>query len=117
VREQLGVHVLIGRSVHDLAGAVAAAKAGVDYLIVGTVFATASKPGREPAGLSLLREVTAAVDVPVIAIGGINVGNARRVIAAGAWGVAVMSGILAAPKPAQAVVDLLACLEEGEADD
>jgi len=109
-RAALGQHALVGRSVHDEAGARAAAAEGADYLILGTIYATASKPGRAPAGLELVRAVAAAVPTPIIAIGGIDATNAAATIAAGAWGIAVMSGILCAPDPAEAVRRLRAAI-------
>jgi len=109
-RAALGAQALVGRSVHDVAGARAAAAEGADYLILGTIYATASKPGRAPAGLELVRAVAAAVPTPIIAIGGIDATNAAATIAAGAWGIAVMSGILRAPDPAEAARRLRAAI-------
>jgi thiamine-phosphate pyrophosphorylase len=110
-RELLGAAALIGRSVHSVEEALAAAAEGADYLILGTIFATASKPGRAPAGLALVRDVAAATTVPIIAIGGIDRTNTPAVIGAGAWGIATMSGILAAPDPAHAARELVAAIE------
>jgi len=64
---------LIGRSVHTAAEAVTAhAEGGLDYLLFGAVFATASKPGQPPAGVQALADVVRATPVPVLAIGGIT---------------------------------------------
>jgi thiamine-phosphate diphosphorylase len=63
---------LIGRSVHSREAAFEAEQQGADYLIFGPVFASPSHPGHEPAGLEALREVAAAVRIPVLAIGGID---------------------------------------------
>lgn len=111
-REIAGNSCLIGRSVHDAAGAARAADEGADYVIVGNVFETASKPGRPAAGLDLVREVAAAVLTPVIAIGGITANNAGGVIAAGADGVAVISAILDADDPRDAAERLRAVIDE-----
>jgi thiamine-phosphate diphosphorylase len=82
---------LLGRSVHSLADAVAATRdGGLDYLIFGTVFDTASKPGRPPAGLDGLAAVARATPLPVLAIGGITRGRIDDVMAAGASGVAAI---------------------------
>jgi len=102
-RAALGPVALIGRSVHSVEEARSAATDGADYLIIGTIFATASKPGRAPAGLPFVTAVARAVTIPIIAIGGIDEGNVAATLAAGAWGVAVMSGVLAAPDPGAAV--------------
>ena len=82
---------LIGRSVHSLADAVAAAEgAAVDYLIFGTVFKTASKPGRAAAGLDQLGRVASATTIPVLAVGGITTARAAGVARAGAAGIAAI---------------------------
>ena len=97
---------IIGRSVHSPDAAIAAEAEGADYLQVGTVFETASKPGRPAAGLSLIREVRDAVSIPIIAVGGINADNAAGVITAGADGVAVIGAIMDADDSRQAARDL-----------
>ena len=80
---------IVGRSVHDAAGARLAATSGaVDYLLAGTVFTSPSKPGRKPLGLDALRGVVRAVARPVLAIGGVRVADAAAVAATGAAGVA-----------------------------
>ena len=90
---------LIGRSVPSVAAAVAATEAGaVDYLIFGTVFETGSKPGRAAAGLTALASVAAATPLPVLAVGGVTVENARGAIRAGAAGIAAI-GMFAEPDP------------------
>lgn len=83
---------LIGRSVHSVAEARAAvADGGVDYLTAGTVFETASKPGRrDRLGLEGLRRIVEAADVPVLAIGGIDASTAEL---AGRTGVAGAAAI------------------------
>lgn len=82
---------LVGRSCHSLLSARAAALGGADYVIFGPVFATPSKAAfGAPQGLERLREVCAAVEIPVIAIGGVNAANARECVAAGAAGIAAI---------------------------
>lgn len=82
---------LIGRSVHTAAEAVVAARSGVDYLIMGTVYPTASKPAGAPlCGLHGLRQACRAVTVPVLAIGGITTDKLDELAAAGAAGVAAV---------------------------
>jgi thiamine-phosphate pyrophosphorylase len=102
---------LLGVSVHDVAGAVAAAAAGADYVTFGHVFPTPSKPGLPPQGLAALRAVVEAVDIPVLAIGGIGPANAAEVLAVGCAGVAVISSILAASDPEAAARRLRAALD------
>jgi thiamine-phosphate pyrophosphorylase len=93
VRAVGGDRLLIGRSVHQLAEALAAAQeGGCDYLLFGTVFPSPSKPpGQRTAGLDGLRDVCARVRVPVVAIGGVTRATAASVSAAGAAGIAAIS--------------------------
>lgn len=83
---------LIGRSIHSVDEARAAYRGGgLDYLLFGHVFATASKPGLAPAGLDRLAEVAAATPLPVLAVGGITPDRAALVAGAGASGFAAIS--------------------------
>ncbi|MGH9309411.1 MAG: thiamine phosphate synthase, partial [Vicinamibacterales bacterium] len=91
VRQIVPPGFLVGRSVHSAAEARAAAASGVDYLVMGTVYQTRSKPGvTELAGLSGLEETCRAVPVPVLAIGGMTLETVDDVAAAGAAGVAAI---------------------------
>lgn len=98
-RQVLGTGLLVGQSVHSLESARAAQEAGADYIILGTVFPSASHPGGLTGGAELVRSVTAAITVPVIGIGGITAENAAQVIEAGASGVAVIGAIIGAQDP------------------
>lgn len=91
----------LGASCHDPDGAALAADA--DFLIVGTIFATPSHPGRPGAGPALLSGVRGRVDAPLLAIGGVGADRVREVVAAGAHGVAVLRGVWEADDPARAV--------------
>jgi len=98
---------IIGISAGSVAEAVAAEQSGADYVALSPVFATASKDNAGPGqGLSVLREMKAAVFIPVIAIGGITRENLGEVIAAGADGIAVISAVVAAPDITAAACDL-----------
>ena len=101
---------LIGRSVHSVAGAESAANGGADFLVVGTMFTTASHPGAEPAGPALLRDIAARCNLPLVGIGGITPANVAEVMAAGASGVAVIRSVLAADDPRAAANDLAAAM-------
>ena len=82
---------LIGRSVHSVNEAVASAdEGGLDYLIFGTVYESASKPGRGPSGIAGLSTVARATRLPVLAIGGITPERIDEVMSAGACGVAAI---------------------------
>jgi len=82
---------LVGASAHSLVAALAAAKAGADYVIFGPIFATPSKAlFGEPQGVERLAEVCKKVAVPVVAIGGITLENAPQCLRAGAAGIAAI---------------------------
>jgi thiamine-phosphate pyrophosphorylase len=94
VRKAIGPDKIIGISTHDFRQAKAAAKMGADYISVGPVFKTPSKPGIKPVGLKLLRRVLKAVKIPVVAIGGINKNNIGSVRKAGCQRAAVIRAAL-----------------------
>ena len=82
---------LVGRSVHARDEAAQAASAGgLDYLIFGTVFPSASKPGHDGVGADALRDVVRAVPLPVLAIGGVTAQRVPAIISAGAAGFAAI---------------------------
>lgn len=99
LQEQLGKRLAFGRSVHSVTRAQAAAEEGAGYVIAGTIFASQSHPDIAPAGLDFLREVCAAVSIPVLAIGGVTPENTGDCLRAGAAGVAVLSPIMHAADP------------------
>jgi thiamine-phosphate pyrophosphorylase len=109
-RARVGEHMLISRAVHGVDAAVRAEREGADLLQLGTIFETASKPGVPPLGVEGMRAVCAAVQVPVIAIGGISAANAAAVLAAGAAGVAAIGAIFDAEDPRAAAGGLAAAL-------
>jgi thiamine-phosphate pyrophosphorylase len=99
-RALLGPAAIIGATAGTLAQALEAQAAGADYVGFGHIFPTPSKrKDTPPVGIERLREVCAALRVPVIAIGGITADNAADVLAAGAWGVAVIGAVCAARDP------------------
>ena len=106
-----GERLLVGRSVHSVEEAVVAENDGADYLILGTIYGTASHPGRPPSGPGLIEAVKARVRTHVYAIGGINASNAGEVMRAGADGVAVIRSILGAPDPGNAAREIAEIVE------
>jgi thiamine-phosphate diphosphorylase len=102
----------LGRSCHDRAEVVAADAETLDYLTVSPAYPTASKPGYGPAlGVDGVAELAAATTLPVLALGGIGVEEARALTAdGGVHGVAVMGAVMGAADPATTVHDLLETL-------
>ena len=97
-RRLVGDEMIIGVSASTVEEAVKAVDDGADYIGVGSIFNTSTKPDADQGiGLDTLMDICQAVDVPVVAIGGINKGNIRDVIRAGADGAAVVSAIMAKP--------------------
>ena len=93
----------VGVSVHHLNEALYYKKGGADYLFFGNVYETTCKPGLEGKGLNELQRITAAVSIPVIAIGGIQPHHIPELTAASASGIAVMSGVIEAKDPVKAI--------------
>mgnify|MGYP000574969260 FL=1 len=112
-RRLAGNRLVIGFSPSTLEEALAAERAGADYLGVGPVYGTATKADAGPAvGLEHVRRIAQAVSIPVVGIGGITADNARPVIQAGAAGVAVISAVVAAEDPRAAAAALRAAVDE-----
>ncbi|WP_119069873.1 thiamine phosphate synthase [Rubrobacter indicoceani] len=110
-RRRLGAAVLIGRSVGTVEEARVAVDEGADYLGVGAMYATPTKPEGEVAGLELVRSlVRADLGLPFYAIGGVTLETAPEVAAAGAWGFAVVRAVLDADDPEVAAKKLRALL-------
>jgi len=102
IRSRLGPSALIGKSVHSLDEARSAESGGADFLLFGPVFDTPSKRQYgAPQGIERLREVCESVGIPVYAVGGVSPECVPVVLAAGAHGVAVVSGIMTADNPVE----------------
>jgi len=99
-------HGWIGCSVHSATEASTAVNDGADFLVVGSVYPSASHPGQAAAGLELVREI-ASLGIPVIAIGGITPSRSWEAKSAGAYGVAAIRALWHAPDPAGATLALL----------
>lgn len=109
-RRLLGPQKLIGRSTHAIEQLQQAERDGCDYVGVGPVNATPTKPGRIPVGLHYVRQAAAEARIPWFAIGGIESSSLAPVLEAGASRVAVVRAITDAPDPAAASRALLAGL-------
>jgi thiamine-phosphate pyrophosphorylase len=101
----LNSQLKIGLSTHAPEQAQRAIAAGADYIAIGPIFATGTKPTAKPVTLEYIRWAAANVTVPWFAIGGINVQTINAVLAAGAKRICVVSAILNAPEAAQACVE------------
>jgi thiamine-phosphate pyrophosphorylase len=103
VRMRASQRFIIGVSTHDLAQAQAASRDGADYIGFGPIFSTQTKADAEAAvGLAPLREVCAAVSLPVVAIGGITLATVAAVAATGASAAAIIAAIDEARDPVAA---------------
>lgn len=95
VRKISGKQLMIGVSTHSLREALTAQTEGADFITYGPIYPTPSKMiYGAPVGLDSLSEIRKNISIPILGIGGINLGNAKDVIAAGADGVAMIRGIL-----------------------
>jgi len=108
-RQLLGSNVVIGRSTHSAAEALAAWEEGVDYVFLGPVWETASHPGRPGIGTIAIEQARGA---RVIAIGGITPERVPMCVEKGAYGVAAVSALWHAPDPAAAAAQMLVCFSE-----
>ncbi|MCX7865610.1 thiamine phosphate synthase [Limisphaera sp. VF-2] len=97
-----GRALLVGLSTHAPEQALRAVAAGADYVAVGPVYATGTKPGARPVTLEYVRWAASHLQVPWFAIGGITLENVDEVLAAGATRICVVSAILRAPDVAAA---------------
>ncbi len=112
-RERAGVDALVGQSTHfpdEVDGATE-----VDYIGVGPVYATPTKPGRHPVGVELVRFAAFHAPVPFFAIGGIDASNVDEVVTAGADRIAIVRAIAEAADPRAAAEHLRAALPAGTA--
>ena len=105
-RRLAGEDFLIGATAHNVEEALAAEKAGADYLGCGAVFATHTKKDTVPLGLDGLQAIRQAVRIPIAGIAGITLDNYRLVLGTGANGIAVVSAILGAPDISDVVTKL-----------
>ncbi len=116
-RDILGPDRLIGKSTHSLNQALAVESEGVDYLAVGPLFSTPTKPEYSPVGTALITQITPRLHRPCVCIGGIDDSNLKSVLQAGAFCVAVVRAVCAATDPEAATRQLKRILTEFFSDD
>ena len=95
VRKVLGNDIILGVSVQTVEQAVLAQQMGADYLGVGAVFSTSTKPDADSVSLKTLKDICKSVSIPVVAIGGITEDNLSQLKDSGICGVALVSAIFA----------------------
>lgn len=106
VRQKLGQDKIIGVSVQTVEQALSAQKNGADYLGVGAVFSTSTKLDASEVSFETLQQICSAVEIPVVAIGGISAQNILQLKNSGVDGVAVVSALFAQKEVAQAAKEL-----------
>lgn len=112
IRSMIGPERILGISAGTVEEAVAAENAGADYIGVGAVFGTSTKKNARNLTVEKLMEISHAVSIPVVAIGGINSRNLMELRGSGVDGVAVISAIFAAEDPGKATAQLLELARE-----
>jgi thiamine-phosphate pyrophosphorylase len=111
-RAILGADRVIGASARTVEEAIEGMRAGADYIGAGPVYATGSKPDASPPiGAAGLRAIVRAVEIPVIAIGGVTAERVAEILAAGAHGIAVIEAVAGDPDPAAAARRLREALD------
>ena len=116
VRAMIGPDKILGISANTVETALAAQQAGAVYIGVGAVFGTTTKKDAKSLTVEALRAICDAVDIPVVAIGGISADNLLQLQGSGVDGVAVVSAIFAQPDPGAATAHLRTLAEELVAD-
>lgn len=112
IRSMIGNEKILGISAGTVEEAIAAEKAGADYIGVGAVFGTSTKKNARNFTVEKLKEISESVSIPVVAIGGIGASNIMELVESGVDGVAVVSAIFAAESPGEATAKLLKLSKE-----
>jgi thiamine-phosphate pyrophosphorylase len=101
---------IVGKSTHSQTELVEAMAASPDYMAVGAIFSSATKPAVPAIGLERLRQIAANAACPIVAIGGITPDNAAEVFSAGASAIAVCRAVIASDHPGRAVEQFLSTI-------
>lgn len=112
IRAMIGPDKILGISAGTVEEAIAAEKAGADYIGVGAIFGTSTKKNARSMTMERLKEIVSSVSIPVVAIGGISAENILQLRGSGVDGVAVVSAIFATEDPGKATADLLKLAKE-----
>ncbi len=103
---------IIGLSAHSEEQLRAALSTDIDYVSVGPIFPTVTKPGYEPVGIELIKTAGLYADIPFVAIGGINKNNLREVTKAGAKRIAVVRALIDDPDPFGAAKQMIGIIND-----
>jgi thiamine-phosphate pyrophosphorylase len=115
-RALVGSGMLVGISCHNVADVKEAVAGGVDFVVLGPIFATPSKaPYGPPLGPGMLQQARAMCSLPILAIGGMTPSRVPEMVDAGADGVAAISAVLAVPDPGDAVRQILGAVAKARA--
>ena len=99
-KDHLGSDAIVGITCHDSIDlALKAQEQGADYVAFGRFFPSLTKPGAKPADVSVLKKAKLMLNIPTVAIGGINIENAEQIINAGASSIAVAGAVFADADP------------------
>ncbi len=112
IARELAPNLIIGASVYSLEEALKAEREKADYLGAGSVFPTKTKKDARVLGLEGLKKVIESVKIPVVAIGGINHENVRKVLKTGVDGIAVISAIVGAEDVKKAAEEMRRIIDE-----
>ena len=112
IRAMIGPDRILGSSAGTVEEARAAEKAGADYIGVGAVFGTSTKKDARNLSVEKLREISASVSIPVVAIGGINRSNVGELSGSDVDGIAVISALFGAERPGEAAAELAELAKE-----
>lgn len=112
IRAMIGPDRILGISAGTVEEARAAEKAGADYIGVGAVFGTSTKKDARNLSVEKLREISASVSIPVVAIGGINRSNVEELSGSDVDGIAVISALFGAERPGEAAAELAELAKE-----
>ena len=112
-RSILGNDKIIGLTVHNVNEAILAKEQGVDYIGIAPIFKTGTKKdSKTPCGLKMIKDIKNSVDLPIIAVGGINQNNVKDVIVNGAEGIAAVSAVLDSDDVYNSVKNFINKIEE-----
>jgi thiamine-phosphate diphosphorylase len=112
IKEIIGKDKILGISANSVETAIDAQKRGADYIGVGAMFSTSTKGDAKTIPMETLKEIRKAVDIPIVAIGGISLSNLKELEGTGIDGISVISAIFGAEDPAKATKELLKEVEE-----